>query len=126
MQGIMRKILLFSALMFLLVYSVNQALTFNENKTELLELEVGSEKYLVFPDILQMSEGGFIRFICINPETVPYLIIVTIQNEYTVQEIIYSDKANKFGLIRIPVFANQEVIYGLRINGHFLEWSSND
>ena len=125
MQKIVLKIFIVTVLIIIFFYSINQALTFKESENKLFEIEVGSELFLVFPGELQFSSGNFIRFICINPQAVPYIVIVTDHEEYAVEDIVYSDNSNKFGMIRITDSINYQMINGLRINGHYLEIKSD-
>ncbi|MGB5474894.1 MAG: hypothetical protein WBQ78_15645 [Gammaproteobacteria bacterium] len=95
-------------------------------RVHLLELDIGNNRYLVFPGITRLSEGNYIRFCHIGHQITPYVLIDTKEQEYLADIKITEGKSNLHGMIAIPESVNYRDILGLRINGHHFEWQPDN
>ena len=93
--------------------------TSNTEDSQLIEITVGAEKFHIFPRYLVLSDGIYIRFMCLGAQCSPYIIVVTKQDAHFANDVIYRTDNLRFGLIRLTEKMLKEEIVGLRINVHF-------
>ena len=123
---VMQKYVLFAILTIATLCSVNLTCADYEPRVQLLELDIGNNRYLVFPGITQLSEGDYIRFCHTGHQITPYVQIDTKEQEYLADIIVTEGKRNLHGMIAIPESVNYRDIVGLRINGHYFEWQPDN
>jgi hypothetical protein len=123
---VMQKYVLLAILTIATLCAVKLTCADYGSKVQLLELDIGNNRYLVFPGITRLSEGNYIRFCHIGHKITPYVLINTKEQEYLADIKITEGKSNLHGMIAIPESVNYRDILGLRINGHHFEWQTNN
>lgn len=123
---VMQKYTPFSILTIAMLFSVDLAHADYAPRVQLLEYDIGNNRYMVFPGITQLSGGDYIRFCHIGNQITPYVLIDTVKQEYSADVIINDGKGNLHGLIAIPESVDYWDIVGLRINGHYFEWQPDN